>query len=286
MSRSDRVEVIGIGAQKCATDWLYRCMAEHPEIAPSDRKEVNFFNHNWERGYYWYHDHFDFGVGKTVEYSTQYLPDRNVPERIRAYNPDARLIVSLRDPVERAYSQHRHQIKRERLPAALYRFGDALPQNPSYVEQGFYARHLRRFLEAFSRDQLHVVLFDDIRSEPRTVLRELFTFLAVDPEFEPSILTERVNYAFRLRLPAVERLFRSVSRTVRELLGEEGLEAMKSLGVQDTVRRLNRREFDPEEVPPMAEEIERELRERFQDDVAELEALLGRRLEGWHWDQP
>ena len=108
MSRSvgPRVELIGIGVQKAATSWLFQCLADHPEIGVAlegrpTRKELNFFNRFWERGYGWYDDNFEPGR-KNMEFSVLYFHDRNVPERVHQYNPDARLLLCLREPAARA----------------------------------------------------------------------------------------------------------------------------------------------------------------------------------------
>lgn len=174
-----KLDFIGIGVQRSATTWLFECLREHPDIrgpVGEINKELDFFNHNYAIGYAWYHQWFEFGPWKTGEYSVLYFHDKCVPERIYRYNPNAKLLLSLRNPIDRAFSQHKHEVQRNRLPKELYNFWDALEQNPSYIEQGRYATHLERYLEFFDRNQIFIMLFDDIYSRPSDVLRDLFSF--------------------------------------------------------------------------------------------------------------
>src|SRR3989339_1804269 len=105
-----KVDIIGIGVQKSATTWLYTCLSEHPEIRCSSKEEMNYFDDSlsYSKGFEWYHAHFKFGAWKTAEYSPTYFYDKNVPARIHTYNPDSKLILSLRNPIERAFSHYRH----------------------------------------------------------------------------------------------------------------------------------------------------------------------------------
>ena len=98
---------IGIGAQRTGTSWLYACMYEHPQVC-MPQKEINFFSRerNWTRGYEWYEHLFAECPADAVagEFSTSYLTDAATPARIHERYPDVKLIVSVRHPVERAYS--------------------------------------------------------------------------------------------------------------------------------------------------------------------------------------
>jgi hypothetical protein len=281
-----RVDIIGIGVQKAATSWLFRCMLEHPWIrgAAAEKgvnKELHFFNHEYERGYTWYHRGFEFGPWKSMEFSTLYFHDRNVPERIKRYNADAKLILALRNPVDRAVSHHRHEIRRGRLTPELYRFWSAAEQNPSYLEQGFYGRHLSRWLEHFDREQIHIVLYEDVRAEPLDVITRAQSFVGVDPSFRPSRLTERINIAVVPRYERLESAMRWSSRTGRRLLGDRVVRGLGRTGLPALIRQRNRVELGDEHVPPLTEEERARLKAVFADDIARLEAILGRSLAAW-----
>lgn len=284
-----RVDIIGIGVQKAATAWLYRCLIEHPEIREAragDRldKETNFFNHYWERGYRWYHDRFEFGPWKTAEFSTLYFHDRDVPERLAAYNPGARLLLSLRDPVERALSQHRHEIRQGRVPKELYSFPAALAGNPSYVAQGLYARNLERWLECFPTDQIHVIDYSDVGTEPERVIRDVYTFCEVDPGFEPSSLRTRINVSTRPRNQTVSRVLRRAAGLARRILGEPGARAVARTGLSAWIHRLNEQSIDSAVVPPLEPDEIRGLASLFAGENRRLEKILDQDFS--HWTAP
>src|SRR4051812_34770 len=147
---------IGIGAQRTGTSWIYACLFEHPDLC-LPRKEINFFSRerNWSRGFGWYEAIFgecppDAQVG---EFSTSYLTDAETPGRIRSRYPDARLIVPLRNPIDRAYSNYLNDIVGGVVPASVG-FAEALESHPEYVDGGLYARHLRNYIHLFGREQL------------------------------------------------------------------------------------------------------------------------------------
>lgn len=288
---SGRVDVIGIGTQKSASTWLYQCLIEHPSVRPAKvpkgsrvgftPKEVNFFNRFYERGYSWYHRWFDFGPWRTIEFSVLYFHDRNVPARIHAYNPEAKLLVTLRNPIDRAFSHHKHEVRRRTLPPRLQDFWTALQENPSYVEQGRYAEHLERWLEYFDRSQLHVILYDDIRADSEGVLSRAFEFLGVCEDFRATRTYARVNDAQGARLPALHRLLARGSEIISEHLGETPLRLAKTTGIPRLVRRLNRVDLDRAPIAPLTPSDRQRLAEYFSDDVERLGRLLGRDLSHW-----
>jgi Sulfotransferase domain len=107
------VDFVGVGAQRSGTSWLYACLYEHPGIC-APIKELHFFSRerNYERGLDWYLGHFDRCPPGAVrgEFSTSYLYAPEAAGRIRAAFPEVRIMMSLRNPVARAYSQYRNAI--------------------------------------------------------------------------------------------------------------------------------------------------------------------------------
>lgn len=283
---TERVDVIGIGVQKAATTWIFSCLAEHPEIhaasiEPPGRKELNFFNHDYERGYWWYHRRFTFGPWKTVEFSTLYFHDHDVPARIHRYSPDVRLLLALRNPIDRAFSQHKHEIRKRDLTGRLQDFWTALEQNPSYIEQGLYATHLERWLGYFGADQIHIVLYDDIVSRPLDVITEVYRFVGVDPGHRPASLDRRVNVAAVRRWPGLNRWLRTASRTASKAFGETFVHGVRATGIPAFLRARNRVERDRADVPPLTPSERARLGAFFAAENTRLAELLGRDLSIW-----
>ena len=280
---SARLDFIGIGVQKAATSWLFACLEEHPSIRGSHvsgQKELNFFTQDWELGYRYLHAQFDFGPWLCGEFSPRYFHDADAPARIAAYNPNVKLILMLRDPVDRAISQHRHEIRRTRVPGNVA-FRDALEDNPSYLEQGRYATHLQRWRSYFDEDQLLVLLHDDVASDAAGVLATTFRFLGVDPAFRPVATNQVVNAAASYRSGAIARLAGRVNVAVRARLGDGTVRAIGRTGLPALVRRANT--VAPVAGPDAAVDVDTRswLRAELADEVERLEKLIHRDLSAW-----
>ena len=279
------VDAIGIGVQKSATSWLFRCLVEHPDLRGSileeSDKELNFFNHHWEKGFDWYEGHFRVGPWRNLEFSTLYFPDRNVPERIRGYNPEVRLILCLRNPVERAISQHRHEIRRGRVDGERVDFWEAARRNPAYVEQGLYAAHMERWLEHFDLDRFHVIEYDRVRAEPDGVLRDAFAFLDVAPGFEPSTTEERVNVSrVHGNGPIRAALSMGVSGA-RFVLGERLTRRIGASPLGAPIQGHRYVEVERRAILPEGSEERHRVAELFRPDLVRLGVLLGRDFSHW-----
>jgi hypothetical protein len=287
----NRVDLIGIGVQKAASTWLHRCLIEHPSIRPAHvppgvgqgftSKELNFFNRYYERGYCWYHQWFDLGPWHSIDFSVLYFHDRNCPARVHAYNPRAKLLLALRNPVDRAFSHHRHEVRQGRLPADLHHFWDALAQNPSYLEQGFYAAHLERWLEYFDRASIHVVDFDDVRTRPAETLEDVLRFIGLDPAFRARSERRRVNDSLRARSPVINRMLSRSADFVRARFGDGALRVARGSGLPALLRRANTVDLDRRPVPELRPEDRARLVDIFGDDIDRLGRMIGRDLSHW-----
>lgn len=273
---------IGIGAQKCASTWLYEILADHPEVLLSSRKELDFFSYRYELGYGWYAGQFADkpDVNAVGEISPSYLNESSVPERVKMYSPDMRILLSLRDPVERALSQHRHLVRIGYVRGPDYSFESALADNPSYVEQGRYAEHLGRWLSSFPSNQIHVVLMEDIKKDPEEVARGVYAFLGIATQHRSAALHGRSNPSYVSR----HRGLATAVDTLRGIAHRTGLgpawRGIGRLGAQHLYRRLNRKPSEAV-IPAPRPDTLRQLRETFREDVLALEGLLGRSLRAW-----
>ncbi|MCK0168499.1 sulfotransferase domain-containing protein [Jannaschia sp. S6380] len=281
--RAPRVNVIGIGAQKCASSWLHAVAASHPDIAVADPKEVDFFSYHFDHGYRWYEGHFDHARQTPVRFesSPSYFHDPRSPARARAYNPDIRVVVLLRDPIRRAFSNHAHEIIKGHIPPIP--FEDGLRNNPAYVEQGLYATHLSRWRDAFPEEQVLVLFAEEVSAGPEDAARRLFTFLGVDAGFESAILRERRNDSDRARIPALRTGLRAGGDWLRRQGMEPLLSRIKQVGPVAQLLQANRIEIR-EEIPPMRPETRERLSRTFAAEMEALRAMLGRDV--LPWDAP
>ncbi len=280
----NRLDFFGIGVQKSATSWIFKVLEDHPGIRCAERsenKELNFFNHHFDKGYLFYHKGFEFGSWKTGEFSTLYFYDKNVPKRMFDYNPDAKLIVSFRNPADRAYSQHLHEIKQGRVPRHLYRFSDALQYNPSYLEMGKYASHIEHYLYYFSPDNIHCILFDDICSCPGKVIKQLYRFIGVDENFVPDSASGKIYSSHTYKSREIEKILNASSMIIRKFFGRLFHRAIIRTNIPNRIRSHNKKMFDDTTVPLLTKDEKRIIWDILSKDINCLSHLIGRDLSMW-----
>lgn len=270
---------IGIGAQKCASSWLYRILEDHPDVCLSERKELDFFSYFYDNGYQWYENHFRCGsAAKAIgEISPSYFHDYLAPARAAAYDRELKVIVSLRDPVERALSHHKHLIRLGLYKGPDLSFEAGLRRNPMYVEQGLYAKHLAHWFAAFPERQVLVVFMDDIRTDADAVVKQVYGFLGIAEDHKPAALYIKANPSYVVRSRALDRLVKTCRSTAKRL----GLQSLwRALG-GTPLRRLyevsNRVESDAV-IPPILPETLVALHEIFDPEIRRLGQMTGRTL--------
>lgn len=275
-------DFIGLGAQKAGTSWIYACLYEHPQIyAPV--KEIHFFSRerNWVKGYEWYESFFqDCPPGaKAGEFSTSYLCDPHTPERIYRRYPNVKLIVSLRNPVDRAYSNYLNDIKAGKISPETS-FDEALERHPEYLEQGYYMRFLEHYLRYFRREQILILIYEDSLKNPSEFIRSIYQFIGVDDSFVPSMLFRKVNPERIPRFVRFERFLDNLSA----FLQKKGLQQLwwlgKKTGIGEKLRALNTRSLKGTGKGLNLSDKKR-LFALFEEEVKALEKLLNRELKEW-----
>lgn len=279
------VDFLGIGVQKAGTTWLHRVLTTHPEIfmAEADDKDLRFFNAYYDRGYRWYERHFEGSNARRVgEFSTSYFYSKDAPERVYRYKPDMRLVLSLRDPVERLISHHKHEIRVGRLRPDIS-LQSAIESNPSYIEQSMYYSQLSRWLEWFPLASFKIVVFEELFRDPVQGVRDLYAFVDVSPTFVPDTLHEKVNEGRVPRSRLLDRGASCISSGVRLLGGGRMIDGLKHIGADRWLRRGNAR---PDVGKKLDQCVLQELRAEFAGENRKLAALLGRDLSIWNGDPP
>lgn len=270
-----------MGVQKCATTWLHRILEEHPDIGVPSRKEIDFFSRHYDHGYAWYERWFEQCRQAAVgEVSPSYFYEPAVPGRVARFVPDVKIVAIFRDPVERTLSNHRHEVRVGHMAGPDLSLETGLENNPTYVDQGRYATHLRRWLDCFPESQILTVLMDDIREDPAAVAARVYGFLNVDPAYRPGSLEQQPNRSFANRhrtLSAVkDRMYGMTRRPSLHWLWATGVR----VGGRAAYRRLNV-VASSDAIPEPKESTIAGLREEFTPEVQELSRMIGRSLEHW-----
>jgi hypothetical protein len=281
-----------IGANKAGTTSLYRYLAQHPDVYMSRMKEPSYFAphirrhapasrrlpHTLDE----YAALFD-GAGHAQavgEASTAYLPDDDAPALVRDTIPDARLVVILRNPLDRAFSDygmHRGWGDEElsfadAIESELDGSIPGLSWDRRYVEYGFYGRHLSRWLALFDRDQFGIYLYDDLERDPQALTSTVAAFLGISTSFTPETAERHNITRHPPRIKAVEQV---AQWRPAKVAAKRVVPARKLTRLKEFVRRKN-------SVPPsFPAGTRRRLIEVYRDDVAAVEQLTGRDLSAW-----
>jgi len=235
-----------LGAQKAGTTALYAYLRWHPQITGPSFKEVSFFDRHYARGERWYRAHLPIRRGGIVgEASPSYLFHPLAPERVARMLPNAQLIALLREPVGRAFSHYQHEVA---LGRESLSFEDAVAQegermqgevermvrdpayfshawwNYTYVARGRYAEQLERWFAAFPREQVLVLLTDELAADTPGTYRRVLDFLGVEPhalESFPRIFERDYGEMEPATRAALQHEFAEPNRRLAELLGRE-----------------------------------------------------------------
>jgi hypothetical protein len=266
-----------IGAPKAGTTSLYEHLRAHPGIYMPRLKEPRFFGYDGGEERLRFPIHtlaeyealFDAVTDETAigEASPHYLVYPRAAERIRALIPQARLIASLRNPVDRAYSLYQMNM-RERGSYRGLSFLQAIHADPSLTET--VAEKLERYLGLFPREQIRIILLDDLERAPRATMQELYGFLGVDPGFEPD-LDKIANPGGEPRI-----------KLIHDLLGRQRLRVVgRSVLPQSVIYRLKDLRSRNLRKTALPAADRRTAARFFHDDVARTQDLIGRDLSPW-----
>jgi hypothetical protein len=300
MAQANWPNFLIVGAASSGTTSIYTYLKQHPEVFLPALKEPHYFAQlrpAWEQRYLFtyvrdeseYLSLFSKAVGfKAIgEASPSYLWCPEAPARIYRAIPEARIIILLRDPVERAYSHYlmnlREGLQRQPFFQALEedfnRSEKGWGISQLYIELGLYAAQVRRYLDTFGPAQVRVVMFEELRrsaESKKSALAGILNFIGVDPAYLDRIDTSYAENSFGVaRWAWAQRLAGSNwARRAGQIL------VPKNFGANHTIKRLIFQRFFVKSVPrPEIDPTARQwLCEIFDPDLRELEATLGREL--------
>ena len=278
-----------VGAPKSGTTSLYEYLTGHPQVFMSPVKEPQYYAPDVKVGSGKYALAYpaddaryaayfaDAGDRKWVgEASTHYLYSEQAAGLIHTAEPDARIIVMLRDPIEMLYSLHNEYVSDG--VEANTDFAAALAASGfDYKAVARYGTHLKRWLALFPRDQIHVIVFDDFSAETPAEFRKVLEFLQIDPTYQPASF-DAARKSHRQRAGVLRKVTRSrpVHWAAHDLMPRVLGEARsRNLVWRFRQSRVNRR---PYERPPVAQEVQRELHDELRGEVEKASHIVGRDL--------
>ena len=283
---------------------MYHYLRHHPEVAMSMRKEPHYFSSDLEdpefiTGLDKYLALFSQAADEAVvgEGSVWYMFSSVAAERLRDFNRDARMIAILRDPIEAVPSIFWHHVytgfQANDDFEAVYlsrrdQNGISQPQGRpdsfrqvlDYSRVARYGDQLERFYRQFPREQMYVLLLEDMKTDPVTVYKAVTEFLEIDPGYMPEFARHNVQRRFRSRALA-QSMWRAQAATARSSV-PQGMLARNLRRIQTrSVRLLSGLNSEPFRRPELSPRMRAMMISDYRSDVAKLSELIGRDLSNW-----
>lgn len=275
---------LGIGGMKCGSTWVSECLRYHPEVFMSSPKELHFFSSKqyWDRGPDWYFAHFEQAVGHKAigEFSPSYVrstqttPETMI-ERIHDLLGDVRIVVALRNPIDRYVSNLKHFIREGHVPAGESLtpeiFDELNRRHPSLLLFGLLTEVVHKFQESFGAERVHVMSMERCKQNPREEVRRLYAFLEVSPDVLPSVVEKQVSVGIVPRFAFLEKLRLAVARGVYRR-SPRIVNLVKRYGVTDLYRKINARKVGGRDL--LGPGVRERLGEYYAPEMRRMEDLL------------
>ena len=257
-----------VGCQRCGTTWTAAALRDHPQVYQPIKKQSYFFDRFYDKGIEWYLDFFkevepqQKAVG---EIATGYCLPHAVP-RMAKHFPDVKLLMVMRNPIDRAYSNYQTRKVEENWSS----FEEAMEVESGFLERGQYIEQAEELLKYYDRDKILFLLYDDLHDDDRAYLTRILDFIGVDSARESKLFGQRKNAAIFPR--------------ARKWLHRLGLDSFvhlirKSL-IGDWLRRSRKNKGSAYQ--PMNPETKNKLIAHFRPYNDRLSVLLDRDLSYWN----
>lgn len=285
-----------IGAAKSGTTALHTYLQQHPQIYMTPSKETNFFAfEGQEIDFKGPGDEAlkEFSITNLDTYQQQfknvtnelaigeacplYLYHAEAAKRIKNHIPNARLIIILRNPIERAYANFLHLIRDGREPVTD--FSQALENETRrinenwewfwhYIQVGYYGEQIKNYTQLFSPEQIKIYLYEDLKSDPLSLFQDIFSFLEVDPSFQPD-LTIRPN---KSGMPK-NKLLHKILTQPNPL--KAALKPLIPAAIRQKIQHQNLAK------PNLLPDAKQQLISLYQADILHCQNLINRDLSSW-----
>lgn len=280
---------IMIGVAKAGTTSYFRYLDQHPQIYMCPIKGSNYFGYQDALEWKWsdegdppllrhfqvttfedFENLFSGATGEIAigEVSPQYFRCPTAARRIQESIPDVKLVASIRNPADRAFSGF---LMRTRRGEAVKSIPMELTPDSSHVKEGFYYQRMKRFFDIFPRESIKVYIFEEFKKDPTKILKDLYNFLGVDTDFSPDTSVKH-NPGAVPKYRLLNRLFYNPSmvQTAKRILPESFQAKAKQ------TRQLNLQTS-----PKLSQDLRAQLINLYKQDILELQELINMDLSIW-----
>lgn len=277
-----------VGAAKSGTSSIEYYLSQHPDIFMKIPLEPNFFANDVlgfedRTNLDWYLSLFKNVKNEKYigEKSAMYLYSEEAAKRIKDFNPDSKIIITLRNPVDMANSQHNHMISHG--SENIIDFGEALKLEQErkgklldpreYVRIASYYEQVKRYIDLFGKKNVKIVIFEEMKENPDKIYKEIIKFLGLKPvETDFKVINESKiikSISYSKVLYVIMHLPRPVKWILKKII---------PIKMRDFIRNINLKQG---KVKPVESELRAELNKQFKPDIHKLEKLIGKNLSIW-----
>ena len=286
-----KVDFFIVGAPKAGTTSLYHYLNEHPKISMSSVKEPNYFSHEElenQKLYYKsnkinsldnYHNLFLTREANLIygEASVSYLFYKNVPEKIKTYNKNAKIIILLRNPIERAFSHYLMDARLGLISESFESVVDSFETTDKnklfyqqYIELGKYYNQISNYKRLFNDKNILIIDYEDFKNKTSLYVSNVFDFLQIDTSFKPNL--DLTHNTFRKpKFTFIEKLYSNHS--IRCLINQLIPSKFKNY--------INQMVYDKKDKPILSQDLRERLKSIFKNDVNKLSNMLNKDFSKW-----
>lgn len=297
MKEDFKLDFIWIWAHKAWTTWVVNMLKQHPEIFIPNIKEIQFFNDfshfskpstkRYLKGNNYYKTFFKFANKKQKlwEFSVSYMNEQLVAERIYKHNSNIKIIVVLRNPIDRAYSAYFYLKEQLNNSEKSKTFEEAIEKNPiEYLERWKYYKYLSNYFSIFPKENIKILFFEDIKFKPEKVLKELCIFLNINNKFKFKNISKKSNSSKKRKNIFLSKILSFLFKT------PDFLEKIKlrfitdfiwKLWIRKMLNKIREKNLQEYTYPEIDKNTKEKLKKYFIEDIENLEKFLNRDLSHW-----
>jgi hypothetical protein len=275
-----------VGSWKAGTTSIYRYLEGHPEVFMSPVKEPHYFVHHskFRPRLFWLRSSYlglfkNAGDAKVIgEASAYYFCMPESPQMIHDFNPLAKIVIMLRNPVDVIYAFHSESIflgRETRGFAQALQYQESHPRHvPNYIDIiRRWPQQIREYQRLFGKERVHIIIFDDLAADPRGVYERLLDFLGVDKCYMPEFIAHNPSKV------APSKLFSMFSGSPIVVAAVRVCYLSSALAIKIGHFRQSQKRIQPR--PPMDEKLRRHLTQSFHSTVDTLSEIVQRDLSNW-----
>jgi len=267
-AKTSEVTFFMVGCQRCGTTWTDAALRGHPQVFLPEQKQSYFFDRNYEKGIDWFMERFDGVTTENLavgEIATGYCLPNSIP-RMSKHFPDVKLIMVMRNPVDRAYSNYQTRQVEEGWSS----FEKAIESDSDLLLRGQYIDQIEHLLEFDDSNQILFLLYDDLHQDDKAYLKTILEFIGVDSTLDSSLIGQRKNAA----------MFPMLRKWLHKLGLKRFVNIISKSWVGDKIRRS--RKSKGRAYQPMGQKTKEHLLEHFAPYNSRLSTFLQRDLSSWN----